>query len=94
MSQITIDIPDKLMPQLSRRAGELRQTPEAFVSNCLMAALQTDELPMPSCVATHEELEDLLESRDKGPWRTLPESWVERVMSQAQAQSTSRPNHG
>lgn len=57
-----------------------------------MAALQTDELSRPPFVATQEEFEDLLESRDKGPWRTLPDDWVGRVMSQALAHSASRPN--
>jgi hypothetical protein len=94
MSQITVEIPDKLMSQLSLRAGELRQTPEAFVSSCIMAALQTDEHLTPSAVASQEAFEDLLEARDNGPWRALPEDLVERVMSRVLVKPSTSPSRG
>lgn len=66
MPQFTIDVPDRLMPVLTRMAGAWNRSVERFVSDYLVMCLENEEdAPVD---ARREALEDILEERDKGPF--------------------------
>ncbi len=73
MPQITIDLPDTIMPVLARKAEGGRQTPESFLSSYVVLCLENDE--QPPIDSAREALEDILEERDKGPFVPLPKVW-------------------
>ncbi len=79
--QLTIDLPDTIMPLLARKAEGGRQTPESFVSSYVVLCLENDE--QPPIDPAREALEDLLEERDKGPFVPLPKDWRQQVMTKA-----------
>lgn len=70
MPQLTIDVPETLMPLLTRRAEGWRETPEKFIVTYLSVTLEHhDEDPAPPMTSeAQERLEDILEERDKGPF--------------------------
>lgn len=69
MPKLTIDLPDAIMPALTRKAEGWKQTPEGFLSSYLMLCLENDEQPYAD--PAREALEDILEERDKGPFVTI-----------------------
>lgn len=83
MPKLTIDLPDAIMPVLTRKAEGWQQTPEGFLSSYVVLCLENDE--QPAAGPAREALEDILEERDKGPFVPVPEDLVERVMEKAMA---------
>ena len=69
MPKLTIDLPDAIMPALTRKAEGWKQTPEGFLSSYVMLCLENDE--QPSADPARVALEDILEERDKGPFVTI-----------------------
>lgn len=88
MPQFTIDLPEEVMPALTRRAQGWRQTPESFLSSYVVLCLENDE--QPGADPARQALEDILEERDKGPFVTITdmkayrESIRARVMERVQ----------
>ncbi len=82
MPQFTIDLPETILPVLLRKAAGWGQTPEAFLSKYVVLCLENDGQPT---TYSRDELEDILEERDKGPFEPLPPNWTEQVMAKAKA---------
>jgi len=80
MPRVTIDLPDTIMPVLTRKAKGWQQTTEGFLSSYVVRCLENDEQPADPA---QEALEDILEVRDKGPFVPLPPDWREQVMRKA-----------
>lgn len=95
MPQLTIDVPETLMPLLTRRAEGWRETPEEFIVTYLSEALEHEERQTDQGMASQEQerLEDILEERDKGPFVPIPEDLVERVMAKVRARLQSQSTH-
>ena len=81
MPKLTIDLPDTIMPALTRKAEGWQQTPESFLSSYVVLCLENDE--QPAADPAREALEDILEERDKGPFVPLPKDWRQQVMANA-----------
>jgi len=88
MPQFTIDLPDAILPALTRKAAGWHQTPEGFLSSYVVLCLENDE--QAAVDPAREALEDILEERDKGPFITITdmkayrESIRARVMGRIQ----------
>ena len=80
MPRVTIDLPDTIMPVLTRKAEGWQQTTEGFLSSYVVHCLENDEQPADPA---QDALEDILEERDKGPFVPLPPDWREQVMRKA-----------
>ncbi|WP_395751631.1 hypothetical protein [Prosthecobacter sp.] len=87
MPQLTIDVPETLMPLLTRKAEGVRETPEEFIVSYLSVNLDQDDSALPQGMTSEEQkrLEDILEERDKGPFVPVPDDLVDRVMEKAMA---------
>lgn len=81
MPKLTIDLPDTIMPALTRKAEGWQQTPESFLSSYVVLCLENDERP--AADPAREALEDILEERDRGPFVEITDmnALRERVMS-------------
>ncbi len=81
MPQLTIDLPDTIMPALTRKAEGWQQTPESFLSSYVVLCLENDE--QPAADPAREALEDVLEGRDRGPFVEITDmnALRERVMA-------------
>ena len=81
MPQLTIDLPDTIMPALTRKAEGWQQTPESFLSSYVVLCLENDE--QPAADPAREALEDILEERDRGPFVEITDmnALRERVMA-------------
>ena len=84
MPQLTIELPEAVMPALVRKARGWNKSPEGFISSYLVGFLENDD-EAPATDAAREALEDILEERDKGPFVLVPDDLVERVMEKAMA---------
>lgn len=95
MPQLTIDVPETLMPLLTRKAEIGRETPEEFIVSYLSVNLEHDRIDSVQGMTSAEQqsLEDILEERDKGPFVPVPEDLVERVMKKAMARVHARTAH-
>jgi len=95
MPRITIDVPETLMPLLTRQAEIVQETPEEYIVSCLSVSLENgDREPAQGMTrAEQERLEDVLEERDKGPFVSVPHDLVERVMEQAMARIHRKNAH-
>lgn len=95
MPRITIDVPEKLMPLLTRKAEIVQETPEEYIVSCLSVTLENDEGEALHGMTPEEQerLEDILEERDKGPFVPVPDNLVERVMEQAMARIHGQKAH-
>lgn len=95
MPQLTIDVPETLMPLLARKAEGWHETLEKFIVSYLSVSLEHDghETPQGMTSEEQERLEDLLEERDKGPFVPVPDDLVERVMEKAMARVHARTAH-
>lgn len=91
MPKLTIDLPDTIMPALTRKAEGWQQTPESFLSSYVVLCLENDE--QPAADPAREALEDILEERDRGPFVPVPDDLVERVMRKAMARIQQREAH-
>lgn len=89
MPQITIDVPETLMPLLTRKAEIVQETPEQYIVSHLTVTLEKDD-EEGMRAEERERLEDILEERDKGPFITITdmkayrESIRARVMERVQ----------
>ena len=81
MPKLTIDLPDTIMPALTRKAEGWQQTLESFLSSYVVLCLENDE--QPAADPAREALEDILEERDRGPFVEITDmnALRERVMS-------------
>lgn len=70
MPQLTIELPEAVMPALARKAQGWNKSPEGFLSSYLVSYLESDD-EAPVVDAAREALEDILEERDKGPFITI-----------------------
>ena len=89
MPQFTIDLPDELMPVLTRRAQAWNRSLERFLSDYIVMCLENEEAPVD---ARREALEDILEERDKGPFIKIddPDAFRERIMTKVRARIAAR----
>ena len=89
MPQLTIELPETVMPALARKAQGWNKSPEGFLSSYLVGFLENDD-ESPASDKSCEALEDILEERDKGPFITITdmkayrESIRARVMERVQ----------
>ena len=95
MPQLTIDVPETLMPLLTRKAEIVQETPEEFIVSYLSGSLENDDREPPQGMSREEQerLEDILEERDRGPFVPVPHDLVERVMEQAMARIHGHKAH-
>jgi hypothetical protein len=95
MPQITIDVPETLMPLLTRKAEIVQETPEEFIVSHLVVTLEDDDGETAQGMTREEQerLEDILVERDKGPFVPVPDDLVERVMEQAMTRIQGRKTH-
>jgi hypothetical protein len=95
MPQFTIDVPETLMPLLTRKAEGWRETPEEFIVNYLSVNLEHDDRDPTEGMRSEaqERVEDILEERDKGPFVPVPDDLVERVMEKAMARVQRQKTH-
>ncbi len=98
MPQLIIDVPETLMPLLTRKAEVVRETPEEFIVSYLSVNLEHDgyDSAQSMVAAEQERLEDILEERDKGPFITITDTKAlkERVMARALARIQRESRHG
>lgn len=87
MPQLTIDVPETLMPLLASKAEACGETPEAFIVSYLSDTLEYHHENVTVLTGGdsdfHEQLEDLLEERDKGTFVPVSDDLVERVLEKA-----------
>lgn len=96
MPQFTIDLPDELMPVLTRRAQAWNRSIERFLSDYIIMCLENEEeAPAVSADAGREALEDILEERDKGPFVVFDDrdAFVERIMARVRARIEGTAAH-
>lgn len=78
MPQLTLNLPDALMPYVNLKASQGHG-----VISLLEATKWQDEHPDFLAGDDRAALEEILEERDKGPFITLPENWQEQVLEKA-----------
>lgn len=83
MPQLTLNLPDALMPYVNRKASEGYETAENYVIALLEMNQWQDAHPDFLAGADQGALEDILEERDKGPFIPLPDDWKEQVLEKA-----------
>lgn len=94
MPQLTINLPDALMPFLNRKANEGYESPENFVLSLVEMNHWQEEHSIDIAPDHRQEtLEEILEERDKGPFIQVPDDLVERVMEKARARLLQRTIH-
>jgi hypothetical protein len=93
MPQFTIDLPETIIPALTRKAEGWQQTPEGFLSSYVVLCLENDE-QQPADPA-RERLEDILEERDKGPFIEIKDmnALRERVMARVAERLKNNVTH-
>lgn len=67
MPEFTIHLPETLVPLLNRKAKEKNETPESYLSSFFAVSLKDEQETDPA----RQQLEDILEERDKGPFITI-----------------------
>ena len=92
MPKFTIDLPESIMPALTRKAEGWKQTPESFLASYVSICLENDE--QSAADPAREALEDVLEERDKGPFiritdmKALKEEVMAKVRERLQQSSS------
>ncbi len=89
MPEFTIHLPETLVPLLNRKAKEKNETPESYLSSFFAVSLKDEQETDPA----RQQLEDILEERDKGPFVPVPHDLVERVMEKAMERVRQRQAH-
>lgn len=89
MPQFTIELPETVMPALTRKAAERDESPESCLAAIAVVSLEDEAASDPA----RERLEDILEERMKGPFVPVPDDLVERVMGKAMARIQQRQMH-
>ena len=89
MPQLTIDLPEAIIPTLTRKAMERNESPESYLASFAIVSLEDESEADPA----RERLEDILEKRMKGPFVPVPDNLVERVMEKAMARIHQRRTH-
>jgi hypothetical protein len=79
MPEFTIHLPETLVPLLNRKAKEKNESPESCLASIVAVSLGDEQEAAPAL----QQLEDLLEERDKGPFVPLPQDWRQQVMARA-----------
>ncbi len=94
MPQFTIDLPDDLMPVLTRRAQAWNRSIERFLSDYIVMCLENEEVAPVD--ARREALEDILEERDKGPFVVIDDldAFREGIMAKVRARIQGGAAHG
>jgi hypothetical protein len=94
MPQLTINLPENVMPWLARQAESENTTPERYItSHVLYSMKQEESCDQVSSAPRQRQLEDVLEERDKGPFVPVPNDLVDRVMEKALARIRQRQAH-
>lgn len=96
MPQLTLNLPDALMPYVNRKASEGYETPENYVIALLEMNQWQDDHPDFLAGVDQGALEDILEERDKGPFIEIKDTKAlkERVMAKALARIHTSASHG
>lgn len=89
MPEFTIHLPETLVPLLNRKAKEKNETPESYLSSFFAVSLKDEQ----ESDLARQQLEDILEERDKGPFVPVPHDLVERVMEKAMERVRQRQAH-
>lgn len=89
MPEFTIHLPETLVPLLNRKAREKNETPESYLSSFFAVSLEDEQ----ETDLARQQLEDILEERDKGPFVPVPHDLVERVMEKAMERVRQRQAH-
>lgn len=95
MSQITLNIPERLDAYIAVKMGEGYPSPESVILAAVeIAQRQEDEevkVSLPGMTSGQREaLEGTLEDRINGPFVPLGDDFVERVMSKAVSRAAQR----
>jgi hypothetical protein len=67
MPEFTIHLPETLVPLLNRKAMENNESPESYLASFVAVSLEDEQEADPAL----QQLEDILEERDKGPFITI-----------------------
>jgi|UniRef100_UPI003784B4D4 hypothetical protein len=67
MPEFTIHLPETLVPLLNRKAKENNESPESYLASFVAVSLEDEQEAEPA----RQQLEDILEERDKGPFITI-----------------------
>jgi hypothetical protein len=97
MPQFTIDLPDELMPVLTRKAQAWNRSIERFLSDYIVMCLENEEeAPAVPADAAREALEDILEERDKGPFVVIDDldAYREGILAKVRARIQGGAAHG
>lgn len=94
MPQFTIDLPEEVMPSLTRKAQAWNRSLERFLSDYIVSCLENEEAAPTD--AGREALEDILEERDKGPFIVIDDldAFRERIMAKVRARIEGAAGHG
>lgn len=90
MPQLTIHLPDALMPYLNRKASEGDKSAEDYMISLLEMNQWQDEHRDVFHHPGQAELEDVLEARDKGPFIPVPDNLTEIVMGKVRQRLLSQ----
>ena len=90
MPQLTIHLPDALMPFVNRKASEGFESPENYVLSLVEMSRWEEEA---SIDPQREALEDILEERDKGPFIPVPDNLTEIVMEKVRQRLIAKGHH-
>jgi len=97
MPQLTIDVPDTLMPLLTPMAEAYGETPEEFIVHHLSMTLENPNEDVAVFMASEDQgrLEDILEKRDKGPFITITDmkALKEEVMAKVRERLQQKSSH-
>ena len=88
MPQLTINLPENVMPWLARQAESENTTPESYlVSYVISRSLSQEEKEPAYTDPAQKQLEEMLLERDQGPFIRITDSKAlrERVMAKALA---------
>ncbi|MCX6854997.1 MAG: hypothetical protein NTV80_08845 [Verrucomicrobia bacterium] len=94
MPQLTINLPESVMPWLARRAENENTTPEKYNTSLVLYSMKLEEsCDQASAAPGQRQREDILEERDKGPFVPVPNDLADRVMEKAMARIRQRQAH-
>ncbi|MDH4451754.1 MAG: hypothetical protein QE570_01060 [Verrucomicrobiota bacterium] len=91
MPEFTIQLPETLVPLLNRKAKEKNESPESYLASFFAVSLEDEQEADPA----RQQLEDILEERDKGPFITITDmkALKEEVMTKVRERLQQKSSH-
>ncbi len=91
MPEFTIHLPETLVPLLNRKALENNESPESYLASFVTVSLEDEQAADPA----RQQLEGILEERDKGPFITVTDmkAFKEEVMAKVRERLQQKSSH-